>query len=413
MKKISVLKNNDSFAKQTVACHPELVLGSEVGETKSTPLSNSLPWREERNAFPRPLRERVSVGRVRGQRAAFTLAEVLITLGIIGVVAAIVMPSLITNVNDRVREKRIQNIKQKFSKATDKMLVTSGLNNYASTEAFVKELQKHFKIAKVCDNSNIDKCWPTDTVKLEDGKEWDISKTKTGKTLKMKNDDNQEWDDTMAFITADGTSYIVSYNKKCNQDESKSITWSGDQSTTTNCTAMVFDWNGGSKPNTFRKDIIAFNANGLGSSCALEIDGKCFGAPFTPTPMTKAECEAAVAEGKLGIKYCYYYYNDYWAGAVKECGGVSNMPTASDLQKIASLLYDKPITSNSDTSATYNGKAPELGFPDLNSKDFYVWSGEESGTDGNYAYRRYFSPTYTYWSDDSRDYNSFVLCLGD
>ena len=44
--------------------------------------------------FPRPFGERV---RERGYLAAFTLAEVLITLGIIGVVAAMTMPSLIAN----------------------------------------------------------------------------------------------------------------------------------------------------------------------------------------------------------------------------------------------------------------------------------------------------------------------------
>ena len=44
--------------------------------------------------FPRPFGERV---RERGYLVAFTLAEVLITLGIIGVVAAMTMPSLIVN----------------------------------------------------------------------------------------------------------------------------------------------------------------------------------------------------------------------------------------------------------------------------------------------------------------------------
>ena len=44
--------------------------------------------------FPRPFGERV---RERGYLVAFTLAEVLVTLGIIGIVAAMTMPSLIGN----------------------------------------------------------------------------------------------------------------------------------------------------------------------------------------------------------------------------------------------------------------------------------------------------------------------------
>ena len=42
------------------------------------------------------------------KRAAFTLAEVLITLGIIGVVAAMTMPTLITNHQKEVTAKRLE-----------------------------------------------------------------------------------------------------------------------------------------------------------------------------------------------------------------------------------------------------------------------------------------------------------------
>ena len=53
---------------------------------------------EVNKMFPRPFWERV---RVRGYRA-FTLAEVLITLGVIGVVAAMTMPTLIANHKKKV-----------------------------------------------------------------------------------------------------------------------------------------------------------------------------------------------------------------------------------------------------------------------------------------------------------------------
>lgn len=43
-------------------------------------------------------------------KTAFTLAEVLITLGIIGVVAAITMPMLISNNNKKEVETRLQRI---------------------------------------------------------------------------------------------------------------------------------------------------------------------------------------------------------------------------------------------------------------------------------------------------------------
>ena len=42
----------------------------------------------------------------RGQKAAFTLAEVLITLAIIGVVAALTIPTLVAKINQKVSENR-------------------------------------------------------------------------------------------------------------------------------------------------------------------------------------------------------------------------------------------------------------------------------------------------------------------
>ena len=63
--------------------------------------------------FPRPFGERV---RERGylaasllsRLAAFTLAEVLITLGIIGIVAAMTMPSLIQNYQEKATVTRVK-----------------------------------------------------------------------------------------------------------------------------------------------------------------------------------------------------------------------------------------------------------------------------------------------------------------
>ena len=93
--------------------HPELVSASPSEQISQTCIENS-------SLAPR------GRGLGRGGQAAFTLAEVLITLGIIGIVAALTMPALITNIQDRIQQKRIENINQKLSKVTDKMAVQSG-----------------------------------------------------------------------------------------------------------------------------------------------------------------------------------------------------------------------------------------------------------------------------------------------
>ena len=348
-------------------------------------------------------------------KTAFTLAEVLITLGIIGIVAAMTLPAFISNVQGRIQAKRVENINQKLSKVTDKMAVQSGLIGYPDTMAFVQEMKKHMSIAKVCDNSHLSECWGTTEVDVGKDKPWEISKTKTAKTLKIGEPDN--WADTVGIVTADGTPMILSYDKECNFDPNNAglqYNQSSGKSNSLACLSGVFDWNGGARPNKLGDDVLTLgSASGLGSSCAFEVGSTCYTAPFTPTPMTRAECEAAVAEGKLGIKYCYYA-QDYWAGAVKQCGGVSKMPTMAQLGELASQLYvgNPSVGAKQDvynlTFDTNSSTAKSLGLTPY----FYLWSGEEYNS--NNAYYRNFYSSYTEWYYGNRyDSISVAVCLGD
>ena len=344
----------------------------------------------------------------------FTLAEVLITLGIIGVVAAITMPVLISNVQDRVKQKRVENIKQKLSKVTDKMAVQSGLIGYGDTMAFVQEMSKHMKLAKICDNNHISDCWATQEVDLnKDGKTWEISKTKNAKTLKISSNIADSWADTVGIVTADGVPMILSYKKDCDFDVDKSgLVFNKDSamSNSMGCLSGVFDWNGGKNPNKLGEDILTIGkASGLGTDCAFELGGKCFTAPITPTPMTKAECEAK--KDKLGIKKCGYD-QDYWAGAVKQCGGVSKMPTQADLTELAKVVYNTSSINSSGRTENLtfdSSKASSMGFT---GSYFFVWSGKE--VTGTVAAFRGFHRSSTYLIHTGRNNNGLqAVCLGD
>ena len=351
-------------------------------------------------------------------KCAFTLAEVLITLGIIGIVAAMTLPTLNQAINNKVRAEQVRTVKYKFTKATEKMNSLGLIGPYASTDAFVDELQKHLKIMKRCDASHLRECWPYDEVDLGNGKTWDISKTKTGKNLKMQDSDSADYSsNNVGIVTADGTPMILSYNKKCEAlDPVKQYTWSTSDgkpvsNATAGCVAAVFEINGGAKPNRYGDDVQSFNAGGLGSSCAVEIGNLCFTAPFTPEkPLTRAECEAQ--KDDLGIKACYYD-NDYWAGAVKACKDKGKkLPSHSDLDEIAKALYpNQTINSNGYTGGlTYTaGTATSLGLPE---PYFYLWSGEEDSS--SIAYTRYFYSTGSDWSYDGRgSSNPQAVCLGE
>ena len=358
-------------------------------------------------------------GRIVKQKcAAFTLAEVLITLGIIGVVAALTLPALLTNIQSKVRAERSRSVQYKFSLATEKMARLNLIGPYDSTDAFVDELQKHLKISKRCNASNLRGCWPYDTVDLGNGKTWDISKTKTGRQFGMNNDDNNDYtSDNVGIVTADGTPMILSYNKKCKAiDSLEKLSWTTTDNKplsnpSASCVAAVYEINGTGKPNKLSDDVVLFNANKLGNACAIELNGKCFGAPFSPSYLTRAECEAE--KGNLGIRACSHN-TDYWAGAVKQCGGVSKMPTLDDLGKLASQLYKGNPSIGAEQSVYGDlqwdqDAATSLGFT---SSNFVLWSGEEYAS--YIAYDRYFYSTSSAWSYGNRDSsNSQAVCIAD
>ena len=347
-------------------------------------------------------------------KTAFTLAEVLITLGIIGIVAALTLPAFISNVQGRIQAKRVENINQKLSKVTDKMAVQSGLIGYPDTMSFVQEMKKHMSIAKVCDNSHLAECWGTTEVDVGKDKPWEISKTKTAKTLKINEPDN--WADTVGIVTADGTPMILSYDKNCNFDPNNAglqYNQSSGKSNSLVCLSGVFDWNGGARPNKLGDDVITLGmASGLGNNCAFEVNGTCYTAPFTPTPLTFAECEAE--KSALGVKGCESE-QDYWAGAVKACKDQGKkLPTLAQLAELASQLYvGNPSIGAKESKDNIqfdqnSSTAKALGL----TPGFILWSGEEDSSAR--AYNRAFYATGSYLGSNLRNYSGTqAVCLGD
>ena len=156
--------------------------------------------------------------RARGhKRLAFTLAEVLIVLGVIGVVAALTLPTLISNVNDKVVARQIQVIQRKINQGTEGMQVRGALlENYGSTSAFIDELSKDMKIISKCDSEHLTDCWPYEkiTVKQPVGEEKDIpilSHVNGTEAFQMTGN----WGEVMGIIFGNGTPMLLSYNKNC------------------------------------------------------------------------------------------------------------------------------------------------------------------------------------------------------
>ena len=359
----------------------------------------------------------------KGRHVAFTLAEVLITLAVIGIVAALTIPALVNQNKQRAWNTASDVFQKKLEVAMKVMNTQETLAGYSSTEDFVNELSKHLKITKICDNSDLQSCFE-DTVYFGTA-ETEISEVDMTSIKKAKDLGQKDWGTNIVGIQlSNGVTGLVAYNPDCTQDPYN------NQYNPTGCVAVLYDTSGFTKPNTSNKDLRALNVTKLGKTCAFKIGETCFGTPFTPGAMTYAKCtgiDGATAENvaeagayakSLGIKECYAE-NDYWAGAVEACGGTSNLPTSADLAKLAEKIY--PTIGSIDAegwSNCPNGSAcwqtdvaNSYGF-NTSKGYFYVWSGEECNSFR--AYYRYFDPGYTGWLNGYRSASSlFAVCLGD
>ena len=308
-------------------------------------------------------------------KAAFTLAEVLITLAVIGVVAALTIPNLIQSHNEKAWATAQDVFTKRLEVATRQMNTEEKLAGYKSTMDFVNELKKYIKITRVCDSNELTKCFEG-TIHA-DYKEIDLSEFEGDRQFTKDN-----WGtETLGVQFANGVNALVAYNPNTTQDP-----YNNQFSATAESMAILYDVSGNKNPNTIGKDInlnanvnplgCLINPDLLGDMCITQILGPQNGGYG---PMTKAECEAQ--KGDLEIKVCYES-DDYWAGAVKVCGGVQNMPTLSQLHTLAMYIYPGADSIDmSDYGYNLNWDADRASLFLAQSPDrrwFQVWGREEA-----------------------------------
>ena len=141
------------FTVKSLSSYPPTLISSD------NPLPQSLPqWREaEKRASLLTLHTSLK------KQAAFTLAEVLITLGIIGVVAAMTMPVLIQNQQKITTESKVKKFYSVINQAVKMSEAENGSyefwdypekDNTEDTKAFFnKYFAKYMNILKITDRS--------------------------------------------------------------------------------------------------------------------------------------------------------------------------------------------------------------------------------------------------------------------
>ncbi|MFI3300458.1 MAG: type II secretion system protein [Candidatus Gastranaerophilales bacterium] len=343
------------------------------------------------------------------KRLAFTLAEVLITLGVIGVVSAMTLPTLFSNYQSEALAKKKLLFDGRLEEAMNQMRFHEKLTGYSSATDFVDELGKYLKIDVICDNDELTDCFAdiihtsTQDLTTED----DLATGMDIGTIAIKAD---LFENNIGVIFADGVHAILNYKDGC--DWLDPYDGGADRAKAGNCVSLVYDLNGLKGRNTAGNDVNTYNAV---IDCVKRLDnGSCITTTATQaSALTYSECMAQ--KDDLGIDECCSTTDcsnaDYWAGAVAQCGGVDYVVSAEDLMIIANEVYDITLAGS---QSTYWGEPvyTEV-LSTLSITNSAIWASDYYTS--SLAFDRSFRSTYTSYGDSitkKARYNSsvYILC---
>ena len=187
---------------------------------------------------------------------AFTLAEVLITLGIIGVVAAVILPTVVNNIKDKEYATAKKKVLYTISEGTKGIASQGYTRESTNAKEFVEnQLKKQIKIIKTCENENLRACG----IETTPNKIFDMNENAITMPLKigdlangMDSSGNVDTDLTSyGFVMANGYSAHLFYNPKCKTDDKEASHYGQDRV----CVNVIYDMNGLAQPNQVGKDI--------------------------------------------------------------------------------------------------------------------------------------------------------------
>ena len=232
--------------------HPELVSGSHLVQQQVKHNANSLKRTYSPiHLFTHSLKK----------RAAFTLAEILITLGIIGIVAAMTLPSLIQNVRNRQLESALKKNASVIAQALDMYRAENGVSIVSNlhTHEFKPEIIKYFNILKDCGFGYND-----DSACIKNyGSSNSDKNSNTYKNFSGTASIDLSWFDDGQFVLTDGSLILLENNN--NLDGTPGNIY------------ISIDVNGYNKrPNRLGQDLFMFQVNNEGKLLPMGVDGSNF-----------------------------------------------------------------------------------------------------------------------------------------
>ena len=198
------------------------------------------------------------------KKLGFTLAEILITLGIVGVVAALTAPALVQNAGSAQIGPKLAKAVSTFETANETYLTQMGMDTLASAGAFqgdsndeyenyINNLAKYMKIS-VFDESAKDKKYK-DLLKSYDG---ELSYTAAISQRTVRINISRCVSNGIFGLSKDGILYVIAMrnNAQGQSDRPPHMRFAGN---------ILIDINGYSEPNRLGKDAFLFQAYADGS----------------------------------------------------------------------------------------------------------------------------------------------------
>ncbi len=292
------------------------------------------------------------------REAAFTMAEILLSLTIIGVVAAITLPSLTGNINERTWNTQRKALYARMSQAVSLMPALNGYGVGATdaetaanaTEVFITNgLAKVLKINNICDHEHLADCGLPSKILTMKGVNNPAVQLELSdmETLIDFNPKFASWTDTAnstlsysgnistnaaAFETANGESILTYYSPNCNGNNSNLATQAQSGSNMFvqpfMCANFVYDLNGKKGPNTMGRDV-GFISVLYPSDPVVVAPMPVIEAPVSAVPFTEVG---------------------------KKCREINDQSRAPNFEELASMFYNRALLQSvSDGADVWSG----------------------------------------------------------
>jgi len=269
------------------------------------------------------------------------MAEILLSLTIIGVVAAITLPSLTGNINERTWNTQRKALYARMSQAISLMPSLNGYGTLTAgdsstsavdtaAETFLTDgLAKVLKINNICDSEHLADCGVVTSFTNMIGSTVSMPSTLYELSSWFQ---NAVWSGSSystpdskaaAFETQNGESIIAYYNQSCtteyiNQETLTQYSNAYGFSQATMCINYIYDLNGSKGPNTIGKDIGIMTIFNATDSIVV-----------APVPASNVNAENNTVTN--------------WYGASKACTNENSESRLPNINELSSMLINQNI----------------------------------------------------------------------